>query len=156
MTATEQLLLDTGFHPTTARAFSGFEYDAVRCELHKQDLLAWLPREDRDRRIGMLVMRWRRVKPEVVRQRDTEPPQQTPATRYTLRDEAPTLVQEQFEPLELCEEEPLDPWTERARRLRPQSPYELPGALARALRHAPNDAAALVMAQVSLGVAQRC
>ena len=103
-------------------------------ELHKQDLLGWLPREDRDRRIGMLVMRWRRVKPEAVRQRDTALPQEMPVTHYALREEAPVLVQDEPKPLELCEEEPLDPWTERARRLRPQWTTEQQGALARAAR----------------------
>ena len=156
LTATEQLLLDTGFHPTTARAFSSFDYDAVHGELHKQDLLAWLPREDRDRRIGMLVMRWRRVKPEAVRERPIEQTQEIAANRYTLREEAPAPMQEEPEALELCQEEPLSPWTERARRLRPQWTSAQQDALARALRHAPNDAAALVMAQVTLGVAQRC
>ena len=120
LTATEQLLLDTGFHPSTARAFSHFDYEVVRSELHKQDLLAWLPREDRDRRIGMLVMRWRRIKPEAVRERAIGPIQETEVTHYALREEAPAPVQDELEPLELCDEEPLDPWTERARRLRPQ------------------------------------
>ena len=53
---TEQLLLATGFHPNTARTFSGFEHSAVRGELLKQDLQAWLPREDQARRTEMLVM----------------------------------------------------------------------------------------------------
>ena len=57
--------------------------------------------------------------------------------------------------LELCEEEPLDPWTERARRLRSTWATEQQAALARALRYAPNDAAAIVMVQVSLGMATR-
>ena len=56
VTATEQLLLDTGFHPTPFRAFSDVDYDAVQDELHKQDLLGSLPYEDRNRRIGMLVV----------------------------------------------------------------------------------------------------
>lgn len=55
------------------------------------------------------------------------------------------------------EEEPLDPRVERARRLRPAWTNEQQAALARALRHAPNDgAAAVAVAQVMLGVARRC
>lgn len=172
VTVTEQLLLDTGFHPSTAHAFSSFEYDAVRGELHKQDLLGWLPHEDRDRRIGMLVMRWRRVRPQEEGRQQladaTESTNHQPLTmdyrsgheigarRYAVREDAHAPVQDESESLEQREEEALDPWTEHARRLRPQWTSVQQDALAQSLRHAPNDAAALMMAQVGLGVALRC
>lgn len=54
----------------------------------------------------MLIMRWR-VKPEMVRQPDVAP-QEMAAARYALREEAPAPVQDELEPLELCEEKPLD------------------------------------------------
>ena len=39
--------------------------------------------------------------------------QETTATRYTLREEVPALVQDKSEPLEMSEEAPLHTWTER-------------------------------------------
>ena len=78
-------------------------------------------REDRNRHIGMLVMRWRRVKPEAMREANALC--EVAATRYSLREEAPVLVQD--------EPEPLDPWIERAQRLRPQWMNVQQAALAR-------------------------
>ena len=76
--------------------------------------------------------------------------------RVRLKEESSKQLEMLEEASDHRYEEPLDLWTERARRLRPQWTSEQQGAPARALRHAPNDAAALVMAQVSLGRAQRC
>lgn len=165
-TATEQLLLDTGFHPNTARAFSGLDCRAVRGELHKQDLLGWLPREDRDRRIGMLVLRWRRAEPEAdggTQQAESSKQQaegskqqaegSTQETRDTRHD---TEGGPDHQPPTIDHQPPTtDPWTERAQRLRPAWTSAQHTALAQALRHAPNDGAAVVMAQVALGVALR-
>ena len=79
LTATEHLLLETRFHPTTARAFRDFDVEAVRSELRTQDLLAWLPQEERDRRIGRLMLCWRRVRPEAMREREVGGNEQEPA-----------------------------------------------------------------------------
>jgi hypothetical protein len=60
LTETEQYLLDTGFSARAAREFCEFDLEAVR-EACAQALSTLDTKTERDRKIGKLVQRWRRV-----------------------------------------------------------------------------------------------
>ncbi len=57
-TATQQLLLEAGFNPTTAREFRLFDVDAVQTVLTRA-LMGAMSATERNRVIGRLVVRWR-------------------------------------------------------------------------------------------------